>query len=381
MKINFINPPKSFCLLFIKFGKFNSCLIIFLFLFFSQIGCKNNKSFILTGYLTGFKDSTLLFLQRGKNIDSAYLTKGTFSFQGKIDDDAEHVLLKVFDNSSYTFLWLENTEIKFYNIKNGSIKNSKIIGSETQKEDDRYNLLMKPYNEKRDSLTTINMSGADSFKMKEVEYEFKKNDSLINDANYKFINDNPNSLISIDLLKVYCSVFGKKKTIYLFDKINEKNRNTSLGKEIQNFIALNKEIKIGDRFENFIQYDVSGNEVKLSDLTGKTILLEFWASWCMPCRRENPLLLNIYNKYKKKGFEIISISIDQDKNEWKKAIKEDKLIWINVTELGEKENTAALIYGISSLPDNFLINPTGTIIKRNITNEELSNELAKLLTK
>ena len=103
---------------------------------------------------------------------------------------------------------------------------------------------------------------------------------------------------------------------------------------------------------DFAQKDTSNKVVKLSDIEGKIVLLEFWGSWCGPCREENPLLVKIYNEFKQKGFEIFGVASETDKLQWKKAIKADGLTWTNVTDLKGSNNKAAMIYGVSGYPTN-----------------------------
>lgn len=122
-----------------------------------------------------------------------------------------------------------------------------------------------------------------------------------------------------------------------------------------------------------------GTIMKLSDLRGKVVLIDFWASWCGPCRRENPNVVNVYNKYKDKGFEIYSVSLDRDKNSWIKAIETDKLVWKNhVSDLKYWSSEAAKLYGVNSIPATFLIDKDGKIIGKNLRGEQLSNALKNI---
>ena len=125
--------------------------------------------------------------------------------------------------------------------------------------------------------------------------------------------------------------------------------------------------------------DVNGNVRKLSDLKGKIILLEFWAAWCGPCRKENPALVKTYNKFNEKGFEIFAVSLDEYKGMWFRAIERDHLPWIHVSDLKGVKNEANLIYGVKRIPDNFLISKSGEIIGRDLRGEELTQKLHELL--
>ena len=134
---------------------------------------------------------------------------------------------------------------------------------------------------------------------------------------------------------------------------------------------------------DFTQTDNHNKPFKLSSLRGKFVLLDFWASWCKPCRLENPNLVKAYDAYKNKAFEIVSVSLDQPdkKTEWLKAISDDHLNWINVSDLQFWNNSAAKKYEIQAIPANFLLDPTGKIIAVNLRGEELDRILLEYLKK
>jgi len=123
-----------------------------------------------------------------------------------------------------------------------------------------------------------------------------------------------------------------------------------------------------------------GKILKLSDLRGKVVLLDFWASWCRPCRQENPNVVKVYKQYHEKGFDVFSVSLDKDKTSWIKAIDTDGLVWPNhVSDLGYWQSQAAKIYGVSSIPATFLIGRDGRIIAKNLRGAALENALKEIL--
>ena len=139
-------------------------------------------------------------------------------------------------------------------------------------------------------------------------------------------------------------------------------------------------IEIGSKAPEIALSDLNGKIIKLSSLKGKVVLIDFWASWCRPCRAENPNVVRLYKKYKNKNFTIFSISLDQDKNKWIDAINQDKLSWPNhVSELSGWRSTSATKYGVSSIPKTFLIDKNGIIIGYDLRGEALENKLSELL--
>jgi thiol-disulfide isomerase/thioredoxin len=127
--------------------------------------------------------------------------------------------------------------------------------------------------------------------------------------------------------------------------------------------------------------DTKGNTVKLSDFAGKGkhVLVDFWASWCRPCRIANPQLVEIYGKYKDKGFDIVGVSLDKDKGSWTKAIADDRLAWAHLSDLQQWDSKAAQLYSVNSIPYAILLDPDGKIIEKGIHPKELDEKLAELL--
>ena len=156
---------------------------------------------------------------------------------------------------------------------------------------------------------------------------------------------------------------------------------TNAGKRIAKKLAVLKRSAIGQPFIDFVQNDTSGHPIRLSGYKGKYVFLDFWASWCAPCRAENPNILSAYNLYKNKNFTVLAVSLDEDLNKWKKAIEEDKMPWQEVSDLKGFKNSVAKTYGISAIPCNFLIDPNGIIIAKNLRDVALKNKLAEVLGK
>jgi peroxiredoxin len=141
-----------------------------------------------------------------------------------------------------------------------------------------------------------------------------------------------------------------------------------------------KSVAVGQKAPDFILNDVDGKPVALSSKIGsKLLLIDLWAAWCGPCRQENPNVVKVYKEFNKKGFDVFGVSLDQKKEDWVKAIADDKLTWTHVSDLQYWSNAAAKMYAVNSIPANFLLDEKGIIIGRNLRGEALYNKVVEVL--
>jgi peroxiredoxin len=151
------------------------------------------------------------------------------------------------------------------------------------------------------------------------------------------------------------------------------------GYAIKEYVATEKVFGYGRVAPDFVQNDPQGQPVDLKSFRGKYVLVDFWASWCGPCRQENPNLVSAFNRYKDKNFTVLSISLDRDRNKWLQAIQDDQLSWTHVSDLGFWNNAVAKLYHIQSIPQNFVLDPEGRIIGKNLRGGALENFLSQVL--
>ena len=198
----------------------------------------------------------------------------------------------------------------------------------------------------------------------------------------RFILSNPDSYLS--LIALY-SVDGPSPDAFeldsLYNTLSPAIKSTESAHVFKTALEPLKHTAPGVMAPDFTQNDVNGVPVKLSSFRGKYVLVDFWASWCGPCREENPNVVKVYNKYKDKNFTIIGVSLDRatGKDDWLAAIKNDGLVWTQVSDLKYWSNEAAALYYVSSIPSNFLIGPDGKIIAKDLRGDDLDAKLKEVL--
>jgi peroxiredoxin len=340
----------------------------------------------------------LLYRSGGNKLSDSALVSSTsiFKFNGMIDaaTEAELSLSKTPYAELSPFLKVPTKEeldrSNFY-IEPGTIKISGsnslsmavISGTPMNEDNKKLKVTLKPALDQMDSVMESLCNLIATKKIDKKGYEeitIKAGEILKEQAVIKlsFAKKNLQSPLSLYLLNALTdepnSYVEAKKT---FQKLSPVLKASQLGKSmVQKFEALDK-TAIGSFAMDFEQNDVNGNAVKLSDFKGKYVLIDFWASWCVPCRAENPYLVEANSKYKSKGLNIIGVSKDKDKAAWLKAVADDKLDWTQLCDL-TGHNPVAKKYGVTSIPINFLIDPTGKIIAVDLRGASLGKKLEEV---
>lgn len=301
-------------------------------------------------------------------IDSTSISNGQAKLKAPLSDVQDLYLLVIEGLRDYILFLPENNDVTIVaDIDNPAATN--VTASEAQALLNTFNSQMSQKSEELypaylEAQKNNDESAAQSIvdELNDYKFNFIKNNSN-NFASLYILNDMKQDC-PLDTLKALVSNFGDTKSIYL-DAINE-------------YIDKQEKLEIGQPFIDFTLKTILGEDVKLSDIVSanKLTLVDFWASWCNPCRKENPNVLAAYNKYHKAGFEVLGVSVDQDDAEWMKAVRDDELIW---TQVRDADNSASDLYSIYYIPSNFLIDQNGTIIAKGLRGEDLEAKLDELL--
>jgi len=329
-----------------------------------------------------------------QTLDSARVKDGRFFLKGKVTDlplKAEIVvdhtgqgLKDLGRNADVLVVYLEKGELK---VKGGdSVRDAVVTGSRLNTAYAGYRVAVLDGPQRMVDEIDAEYAAAPAGKQKDTAYVnslmvrvkrlWREKDSL----KYDFIRRNPDSYFSLEALEeVAGEDIDPGKIGPLFSGLSERVRRTRAGVAFEKRIHQQSATSIGAMAPDFVQNDADGRPVKLSDFRGKYVLVDFWASWCGPCRGENPNVLKAFSAYKEKNFTVLGVSLDGKKDAWLAAIKTDGLPWTQVSDLQAWNNAAAKKYGISAIPQNFLVDPTGKIVAKNLRGSALEEKLKELL--
>ena len=314
---------------------------------------------------------------RPQSIDTATLVDGKFAFKGKMELPDIRIL-RLNEQDYFAPIFLDNSNVKVVARKD-SLRASKITGSPSQ---DIFQVYLSEFEHMNKDVTKLqekyqtamSKGNVDEAKKADIDYTAMIDNMKVFTKN--FVKEHNKSVVSayITLVQLANQIEGPEldTIVAKFPPEISKSEYVIKLKEITEGM---KKTGVGAVAPDFTMNDPEGKPIQLSSLRGKVVMLDFWASWCGPCRQENPNVVKLYQKYHDKGFEILGVSLDKTKEDWIKAIKADQLNWLHVSDLQFWQNTAARLYSVKEIPQSFLLDKEGKIIAKGLRGDQLAAKL------
>lgn len=359
-----------------------------------------SKKFILKGTLENIEEmpSTMYLVYHPslkKDVDSAKVVEGRYTFKGVIPTTFEASLsfkrdVPAWGPNQRVFI-LDKGDI--YAKTDGTLFNTVFSGNGSRSANvwmDMFGATKNKFDHFLEIEKTPEYATSDSIQKMAAEGVKNAYLDLVN-SRVSYITNNPKDQLSYYFL--YSMIYGNELTSNKVDSISSflpKNfKDSYVGNMIDTLYSARKKYlidkdsleamtRIGTSAIDFVEPDVDGNMISISSFKGKYLLIDFWASWCGPCRAENPNLLAAYDEYKDKNFTILGVSLDKVRDNWLKAVEEDKLPWTQTSALEGFQTASALSYGVNAIPQNYLIDPNGIIIAKNLRGKQLEDKLKEI---
>jgi peroxiredoxin len=324
--------------------------------------------------------------------DSAVLKNGKFQFSGVVTGDPVNAVL-MFNGkgtgtnySDYKSVYLEAGTINVTG--SDSLHKATVDGTKTNVDNGIYEQALKPVNdaytalEAKQNAATAEQKASEDFAKEnnKAEKAIEAQESVINK---QFITAHPDSYLSLNVLEDFAYSADYTDIAPLFSNLSPAIQKTDAGKKFAERLPKLKAVALGATAPEFAEADTSGKTVNLSSFRGKYVLIDFWASWCGPCRHENPNVVKAFNHYKGQKFTIIGVSLDRPgaKEKWMAAIHKDGLNWTQVSDLKFWDSKTAGLYAVRGIPQNFLLDPDGKIIAKNLRGDDLDDKLQQIFGK
>jgi len=353
--------------------------------------CKDNSTFTISGTVTNPGSLKKVYLLEADSTQISVIDSTNLSDQGKFQFKHAAPFANLFKlrlgGTIFDMIAKNGDDINFATSLTDNAHAYQVSGSDESEKIQEFNKISNFYSDKSSKISQeyqdkVQATGKESDSLIKIYMPiFQKNMGDYSNAVLKFIYSNKNSLASFYAASSLDQAKYEQQIIAYADTIKDNFKdNPEVQKFIKQMNAL-KPVSIGHTAPDFTIGGIDGKPVKLSDYKGKYVMLDFWASWCAPCRAENPNVVKQYAIYHPLGFNILGISLDQDKGKWQQAVDADKLTWTHASDLKNFEGPTETLYHIMAIPSNFIIDPKGVIIAKNVTGIDLEEFLNKTFTK
>ncbi len=366
-------------------------IIILTIITLNQCSKVKEQTHFIDGNASGVANGMRVYLNeldengRTKVIDTSIVMEESFYFDQKEQLTGEEIRFITLDGSEGNFVILLNNDPLKIELRKDSLLKSVVKGSKSNDE-------LKVFKERQSTYVTTSrkyqgervaaLKSGDNATATTVTNKWSQAENDFKDYALKTIKDNNSSIIAPMILgEMLQSKFIDAQTARsYYNSFDEHVKKSVIAQRIDSFLNKAESVAIGAKAPDFEGTNPDGKIIKLSDVLGKVTLIDFWASWCGPCRRENPNVVNAYNKYHSKGFNIISVSLDRPNGEqaWKDAIIKDKMDWNHISRL-MYFGPLAKLYNVNAIPATFLLDENGVIIATNLRGQQLHNKLEELL--
>lgn len=357
------------------------------------VACNNLKDneFLISGTANGIENGKKVYVEVQSETgvtakDTGVVENGKFELKGNIES-AELGFVRI-ENEKFSIPFiLENGKIKM-DIATDSIFNTKIGGTKNNDKFQEFNDKSFVVTKKRSKFEKNNSKRIEEAKQKKdtatINMIMREHNSFqdeMNDVSKKFIKNNPDALLSILLLENFLmrQYITPEEVKTHFEGLDITLKESKYGKKIKSTLDSMLAISIGNAAPNFSAPSPEGKTISLKESLGKVTIIDFWASWCGPCRAENPNVVALYNEYHALGLNIIGVSLDKDAAKWKDAIAKDKLTWSHVSNLKFWEDPIAKQYNVQSIPATFILDAKGNIVAKDLRGDALKAKVKELL--
>lgn len=346
------------------------------------------NSFIIKGNTDLTEGTSVYRVESGPNgqavtVDSTKVVESAFEFKGFVDQiDINFIFIKGVNGNVPVILEEGIIETKIYK---DSLSSSTIGGTNSNNDLAEYRISTKDFSEKLQSIVKeINQANAvgDNLLVEDLTSEYRSIEQELSLYEKGFMNSNPSSYIASLILERLLTTqkILQPEAAAIFNGFDQKIKESVSGKKVNTIIS--KPINptaIGAKALNFEGPNPEGEILSLESLKGKVTIIDFWASWCRPCRIENPNLVRLYKRMHDKGLEIVGVSLDKSKVNWERAIEDDGLNWNHVSSLQYWKEPIAVLYGVRSIPEAFVLNEDGVIVAKNLRGAQLDAKIEELL--